>query len=103
MKFDHILSFVDQPYFYEDVAYETRTLKLDSGEELLVSNDFRIVARSTMIEQYLSIATKITLSLFQDRRCLEYCKSEKFLKENRFKDWIAWLLEVLKCLKGCAR
>ena len=103
VKFDHFLSFVDQPYFYEDVAYETRTLKLDSGEELLVSNDFRIVARSTMIEQYLSIATKITLSLFQDRRCLEYCKSEKFLKENRFKDWIAWLLEVLKCLKVCAR
>ena len=53
VKLDHFLSFVNQPYFYQDVAYGTRTLKLDSGEELLMPNVVRIVARSTMIEQYL--------------------------------------------------
>ena len=53
VKLDHFLSFVNQPYFYQDVAYGTRTLKLDSGEELLMPNVIRIVARSTMIEQYL--------------------------------------------------
>ena len=52
MKLDHFLSFADQPYFYQDVAYGTRTLKLDSGERLVMPNVVRIVGRSTMIEQY---------------------------------------------------
>ena len=53
VKLDHFLSFVDQPYFHQDVAYGTRTLKLDSGEQLVMPNVIRIVGRSTMIEQYL--------------------------------------------------
>ena len=53
VKLEHFLSFIDQSYFYEDVAYGTRTLKLDSGEELVMPNVIRIVARSTMVEQYL--------------------------------------------------
>lgn len=52
VKLDHFLSFVDQPYFYQDVAYGTRTLKLDCGERLVMPNVVRIVGRSTMIEQY---------------------------------------------------
>lgn len=52
MKLDHFLSFVDQPYFYQDVAYGTRTLNLDCGERLVMPNVVRIVGRSTMIEQY---------------------------------------------------
>ena len=35
------------------MAYGTRTLKLDSGDHLVVPNVIRIVGRSTMIEQYL--------------------------------------------------
>ena len=53
VKLDHFLSFVDQPYFYQGVAYGTRTLKLDSGDHLVMPNVIRIVGRSTMIEQYL--------------------------------------------------
>ena len=53
VKLDHFLSFVDQPYFYQDVAYGTRTLKLDSRDHLVMPNVIRIVGRSTMIEQYL--------------------------------------------------
>jgi len=52
VKLDHFLSFVDQPYFYQDVAYGTRTIKLDCGEWLVMPNVVRIVGRSTMIEQY---------------------------------------------------
>jgi len=52
VKLNHFLSFVDQPYFYQDVAYGTRTLKLDSGERLVMPNVIRIVGRSTMVEQY---------------------------------------------------
>ena len=53
VKLDHFLSFVDQPYFYQDVAFGTRTLKLDSGEQILMPDVIRTVGRSTMIEQYL--------------------------------------------------
>ena len=34
VKLDHFLTFVDRPYFYQDVAYGQRTLKLESGERL---------------------------------------------------------------------
>lgn len=51
-KLNHFLSFADQPYFYQDVSYGTRSLKLDSGEKLIMPNVVRTVARSTMIAQY---------------------------------------------------
>ena len=53
VKLDHFLTFVDRPYFYQDVAYGQRTLKLDSGERLAMPNIIRTVTRSTMIAQYL--------------------------------------------------
>ena len=54
MKLNHFLSFADQPYFYQDVSYGIRNLKLDSGEKLIMPNVVRTVARSTMIGQYFS-------------------------------------------------
>ena len=42
-----------RPYYYQDVAYGTRTLKLESGEELVMPNVVRTVARCTIINQYL--------------------------------------------------
>ena len=53
VKLDHFLTFVDGPYFYQDVAYGQRTLKLESGERLTMPNIIRTVTRSTMIAQYL--------------------------------------------------
>ena len=38
VKLDHFLTFVDRPYFYQDVAYGQRTLKLESGELSSVSS-----------------------------------------------------------------
>lgn len=52
MRLNHFLSFAHQPYFYQDVSYGTRTLKLDSGEQLIMPNVVRTVARSTTIAQY---------------------------------------------------
>ena len=52
VKLDHFLTFVDRPYFYQDVAYGQRTLKLESGERLAMPNNIRTVTRSTMIAQY---------------------------------------------------
>ena len=68
VKLDHFLSFVDQPYFYQNVAYGTRTLKLDSGDHLVMPKVIRIVGRSTMIEQYLNtVARKISTPLENPR------------------------------------
>lgn len=57
-KLDHFLTFVDQPYFYQDVAFGTRTLKLESGEKLVMPNVVRTVTRATMIEQYFKFCTE---------------------------------------------
>ena len=53
-KLDHFLTFVDRPYFYQDVAYDQRTLKLESGERLAMPNIIRTITGTTMIEQYLA-------------------------------------------------
>ena len=54
VKLDHFLTFVDRPYFYQDVAYGQRTLKLENGECLTMPNIIRTVTQSNMISQYLS-------------------------------------------------
>ena len=51
-KLEHFLSFVDQPYFYQDVFFGTRTVKLDSGQRMLIPQIGRTLGRSTRIEQY---------------------------------------------------
>lgn len=42
-KFDHFLEFANRPYFYQDVAYGSRILKLDSGEKNHITNVVRTV------------------------------------------------------------
>ena len=49
VKLEHFLTFVDRPYFYQDVAYGQRTLKLENGERLAMPNIICVVTRSTMI------------------------------------------------------
>ena len=53
-KVDHFLEFGNRPYFYQDVAYGTRVLKLDSEEKICMPNVIRTVTRSTMVKQYQS-------------------------------------------------
>ena len=52
-KLDHFLDFVNRPYFYQDVAFGTRKLMLNSGEKITMPNVIRKVTRSTMVRQYL--------------------------------------------------
>ena len=52
IKLDHFIAFADRPYFYQDVAYGTRKLKLNSGQTLTMPNIIRNVTRSTLIQQY---------------------------------------------------
>ena len=48
VKLGHFLTFVDRPYFYQDVAYGQRTLNLESGERLAMPKIIRTVTRSTI-------------------------------------------------------
>ena len=47
VKLDHFLTFVDLPYFYQDVAYGQQTLKLEGGERYAMPNIIRTVTRSS--------------------------------------------------------
>jgi hypothetical protein len=49
----HFIDFVNRPYFHQDVAFGTRKLKLDDGDEITMPNVIRTVTRSTMVSQYL--------------------------------------------------
>ena len=85
-KLDHFMEFTSRPYFYQDVAFGTRTLKLGSGEEMVMPNIVRTVARCTIINQYL-----------------DFCKEENFTPLSRATMWR--ILEVQeasqrKSLKG---
>ena len=52
-KVDHFIDFVNRPYFYQDVAFGTRSMTLDDGSQITMPNVIRTVTRSTMIMQYL--------------------------------------------------
>ena len=85
-KLDHFMEFTSRPYFYQDVAFGSRTLKLESGEEMALPNIARTVARCTIINQYL-----------------DFCKEENFTPLSRATIWR--ILEVQeasqrKSLKG---
>ena len=53
IKLDHFLDFANRPYFYQDVSFSTRKLRLSSGEKITMPNVIRKVTRSTMVKQYL--------------------------------------------------
>jgi hypothetical protein len=52
-KVDHFVDFINRPYFYQDVAFGTRKLTLESGEKITMPNIIRKVTRSTMMKQYI--------------------------------------------------
>ena len=69
-KLDHFLEFTSRPYCYQDVAFGSRTIKLESGEEIVMPNVVRTVARCTIIKQYL-----------------EYCDETSFQPISRSSMW----------------
>ena len=69
-KLDHFLEFTSRPYYYQDVAFGSRTIKLESGEEIVMPNVVRTVGRCTIIKQYL-----------------EYCDETSFQPISRSSMW----------------
>ena len=60
-KVDHFISYISQPQLHQDVAFGTTTLKLDSGERIIIPAVVRTLIPSRIIEQYTS-----------------YCKEQQF-------------------------
>ncbi|CAH3192358.1 unnamed protein product, partial [Porites evermanni] len=54
VKVDHFLDFLSSPSVLQDVAYGTRTLKLESGESLETPNMVRTVISSHLVRMYLN-------------------------------------------------
>ena len=60
-KVDHFIQYISRPEFVQDVAFGTKTLKLDSGENIVIPAVIRTVIPSRIIKQYF-----------------EYCKDQQF-------------------------
>ena len=52
VKVDHFLDFLSSPSFLQDVAYGTRTLKLESGQSLEIPNMVHTVISSHLARMY---------------------------------------------------
>ena len=74
-QLDHFLEFTMRPYYFQDVAYGTHTIKLESVEEFVMPNMVRTVAKCTIINQ-----------------CMDHCKENGFEPKSKSKMW--WVLEV---------
>ena len=51
-KIDHFIEYISQPEFIQDVAFGTKTMKLDSGENILIPAVIRTMIPSRIISQY---------------------------------------------------
>ena len=60
-KVDHFLDYISGPELLQDVAFGTKTLKLDSGGRVIIPADVRTLIPSRIIQQYIC-----------------YCKQEQF-------------------------
>ena len=59
---DHFLELTSRPYYYLDVAFGSRKLKLESGEKFVMPNIVRTIARCTIINQYLDFCKRKNFS-----------------------------------------
>ena len=61
VKVDHFISYISRPDLLQDVAFGTKTLKLDSGERIIIPAVIRTLIPSRIVTQYRS-----------------YCKQQEF-------------------------
>lgn len=85
-KLDHFIEFINRPYFYQDVSYGTKVLKLDSGETMEMPNVMPTVTLLTMNNQYVQLC--------QVKKC------EPFSRTTLFKILDVWEASQRKSLQG---
>ena len=79
-KTDHFLGFISSAFLLKDVSYGTKSLKLDSGEKLLIPAAIRTLISSRIIKQYQSYCESIAFEPYCERtlfRVLEACYASK--------------------------
>jgi len=79
-KTDHFLDFISSSSLLQDVSYGTKSLKLDSGDKLLVPMAIRTVIPSRIIKQYRSFCESVEFKPYSDRtlfRILDACSASK--------------------------
>ena len=69
-QLDHFLEFTMRPYYFQDVAYSTHTIKLESVEEFVMPNMVHTVAKCTIINQ-----------------CMDHCKENGFEPKSKSTMW----------------
>ena len=79
-KVDHFLDFIARPDLLQDVAFGTKNLKLDSGQNIIIPALIRTLISSRVIKQYAACCKQQSfegasdLSLF---RILDVCSTSK--------------------------
>ena len=79
-KIDHILDFIAQPHYLQDVAYGTKSMKLSTGQPIVTPNVIRTVIYTRLIDTYKLFCTEVDFEPFSDRtlfRILNLCASSK--------------------------
>lgn len=76
VKTDHFVNFIARPNFLQDVAFGTKNLKLDSGEQITIPNVIRTMVPSRIIKQYLSFCKETGFEPASERtlfRIIDVC------------------------------
>ena len=60
-KVAHFISYISQPQLHQDVAFGTKTLKLDFGERIIIPAVVRTLSPSRIIEQYTSYLQRVAV------------------------------------------
>ncbi|CAH1248588.1 Hypp8275 [Branchiostoma lanceolatum] len=80
VKTDHFLSFLTQPHLLQDVAYGTKTMKLDSGETITIPAAIRTLIPSRIINQYQQHCAGANFQPLHDRtlfKIIEVCAASR--------------------------
>ena len=77
-KVDHFLDYISRPELLQDVAFGTKTLKLDSGERVIIPAVVRTLIHSGIIQQYICYCKQEQFQPASDRslyRILDVCSA----------------------------
>ena len=78
VKVDHFLDFISRPEFLQDVAFGTKTMKMDMGKHITIPAVVRTMIPTRIIEQYLSYCKQQHFQPAGERslyRILEICSA----------------------------
>ena len=78
IKVDHFINYISRPDLLQDVAFGTKTLKLDSGERIIIPAVIRTIIPSRIISQYMAHCKEQEFEPASERslfRMLEICSA----------------------------